>query len=189
VTAKRCMNTSDASGVEAEVESRAAALLPADLLHGDEIVILMLRPSVWYIPLSCLTSVALIALFTFCMAYLARWQPRLGLLDTHAFIGGFALGVLRLGWQALDWWCQVYVLTDRRIIRRMGVLRVSIFQTSLKSIQHTSVFTRVRERLAGLGTIGFATSGSDTFEAFWVMVARPYAVHKQVVKAIQRFNR
>ena len=72
---------------------------------------------------------------------------------------------------------------------RVGVLRVSVFQTDLRKIQHTSVFTRVRERVFGLGTIGFATAGSDVFEAFWVMVAQPFAVHKIVVETIQKYGR
>jgi hypothetical protein len=70
----------------------------------------------------------------------------------------------------------------------MGVLRVAVFQTQLKNIQHTSVFTRVRERLFGLGTIGFATSGSDVFEAFWLMIRQPFAVHRTVVEAIERYR-
>jgi hypothetical protein len=128
---------------------------------------------------------ACIALF---LAYLARWRPSVGWSDTHAFALGLGLAGLRLSWQALEWYCQVYVLTDRRVIRRMGVLRVAVFQTQLKNIQHTSVFTRVRERLFGLGTIGFATSGSDVFEAFWLMIRQPFAVHRTVVEAIERYR-
>jgi hypothetical protein len=81
------------------------------------------------------------------------------------------------------------MLTDRRIISRGGVLRLSVFETQLKNIQHTSVFASVRERVLGLGTIGFATAGSDTFEAFWTMVRNPFAVHKTVVDAIRRYGR
>ena len=70
----------------------------------------------------------------------------------------------------------------------MGVLRVSVFEAPLRNIQHTSVFSLLRERLFGLGTIGFATAGSDVFEAYWVMIPRPFAVHKVVVDAIERYG-
>jgi hypothetical protein len=83
----------------------------------------------------------------------------------------------------------VYVLTDRRIIRRMGVLRMSIFESPLRNIQHTSVYARLRERLFGLGTIAFATAGSDAFDALWVMVRRPFDVHRTVNEAIRRYGR
>ena len=39
------------------------------------------------------------------------------------------------------------------------------------------------------GTIGFATSGSDVFDALWVMIRQPFAVHKTVVEAIQRYGK
>ena len=96
---------------------------------------------------------------------------------------------MRLGWQALEWYSRVYILTDRRIIRRMGVLRVAVFETQLKNIQHTSVFRSVRERTLRLGSIGFATAGSDLFEAYWVMIERPFQVHRVVVRAIEKYGK
>ncbi len=171
---------------------RAASILPADLIHDDEVVILLLRPSPLYIPLSSLGSLVIIALITFALAYLGRvsWMAAwVGWNDTQVFGLGIGLAALRLGWQMLEWWSRIYVLTDRRIIRRMGVLRVSIFQTPLKNIQHTSVFRYLRERFSGLGTIGFATAGSDVYEAYWVMVSQPFAVHRVVNEAIQRYGK
>jgi hypothetical protein len=183
----RILNASDVPGVEALSPARAAALLPKGLIQDDEIILLLIRPSLLFIGLSCITSLVVIACIAFFLAYLARWQPSVGWSDTQAFGLGVGLAALRLSWQALEWYCQVYVLTDRRVIRRMGVLRVAIFETQLKNIQHTSVFTRVRERLFGLGTIGFATSGSDVFEAFWLMIRQPFAVHRTVVEAMRRY--
>ena len=102
---------------------------------------------------------------------------------------GVGLAVIRLSWQTLDWYNRIFVLTDQRVLRRMGVLRVSVFQAKLKDIQHTGVFMRLRERACGLGTIGFATSGSDVFDALWIMVRQPFAVHKTVVEAIKRYGK
>jgi len=186
--ADRMLNASDVPGVEAISPARAAALLPKGLIQDDEIIILLIRPSLLFIVLSCITSLVVIACIAFFLAYLAQWRPSVGWSDTQAFGLGVGLAALRLSWQALEWYCQVYVLTDRRVIRRMGVLRVAIFETQLKNIQHTSVFTRVRERLFGLGTIGFATSGSDVFEAFWVMIRQPFMVHRTVVEAMRRYR-
>ena len=81
------------------------------------------------------------------------------------------------------------MLTDRRVIRRKGVLRPSIFETKLRDIQHTSVFQLLRERSLGLGSIGFASAGSDVFDAFWVMIRQPFAVHRTIVEAIERYGR
>jgi hypothetical protein len=179
---------------EVEVDSRppgSVALLRSRFIPEDEIILLLLRPSLLYIPLAALGGLAVIALVTFALAYLAQiqWLTWVGWTDREAFLLGIGLAALRLSWQALEWYSRVYVLTDRRIIRRMGVLRVAVFQTRLRNIQHTGVFQRLRERACGLGSIGFATAGSDVFEAFWVMVPQPFAVHKKVTEAIRRYRR
>lgn len=182
----RVLSAGEAAGLPAE---RAQTMLPAELIQDDEVVILLLRPSPLYIVLSSGGSLVAIALVALLLAYLARSFPRVGWTDTQAFGLGVGLAALRLGWQSLDWWSRVFVLTDRRVLRRMGVLRVAVFETELRNIQHTSVLRSLRERLFGLGTIGFATAGSDVFEAFWVMLAQPFTVHKVVVEAIHRYGK
>lgn len=177
----------DAIGAPIE---RADAMLPADLIHDDEIIILLLRPSPLFIVLGAAGSLIAIAIITLTLAWISRLPvPWITFTDREAFAFGGVLALLRITWQAMDWWCRIYVLTDRRLIRKMGVVRVAIFETPLRRIQHTSVFRRLRERVFGLGTLGFATAGSDTYEAFWVMIDKPYAVHKIVLQAIQRYGR
>jgi hypothetical protein len=164
------------------------AALPAGLVHDDEVIILLLRPSPLYIVLASAGSLVFIAMIAFGLAYLTK-LPWVHWTDQQAFGLGIGLACLRLGWQGLEWWSRLYVLTDRRVIRRKGVLRVMLFEAPLRNIAHTGVFTRVRERVFGLGTIGFATAGSDGFEAFWAMIAQPYDVHRTVTQAIERYGR
>lgn len=181
------LNVGDAIGAPVE---RADAMLPADLIHDDEIIILLLRPSPLFIVLGAAGSLIAIAIITLTLAWISHLPvPWIGFTDRDAFVFGGVLALLRITWQGLEWWSRVYVLTDRRLIRKMGVVRIAIFETPLRRIQHTSVFRRLRERLFGLGTLGFATAGSDTYEAFWVMIDKPYAVHKIVLQAIQRYGR
>jgi hypothetical protein len=179
------------SDVSALPIDQSIAPMTRDLVHDDEVIILLLRPSMWYVLLSSLGGLMFISLVTFALAYMAKYMsqlPGIGWSDRQAFALGFGLASLRIGWQFLEWLSRVYVLTDRRVICRSGVLRMSVFQTRLKNIQHTSVFASMRERTIGLGTIGFATAGSDTFEAFWTMIRQPFAVHKIVVEAIDRYS-
>ncbi len=165
-----------------------ANALPAGLVEDDEIVILLLRPSILYILLASLGSLLVIAVVTLALMYLGRLSG-VAWIDTLAFGLGITIGIVRLAWQGLEWWSRLYVLTDRRIIRRKGVLRASIFETKLRDIQHTSVFQLLRERTLGLGSIGFASAGSDVFDAFWVMIRQPFAVHRTIVEAIERYGR
>jgi uncharacterized membrane protein YdbT with pleckstrin-like domain len=175
---------------EAELTAeRLEAVLPAELIENDEVVILVLRPSLLFVPLGSLGALTIIAVVALVLALVAAKFSWIPWAEAHAYGLGVAAAAARLLWQCLEWWSRIYVLTDRRVIRRMGVLRVSVFEAPLRNIQHTSVFRLLRERIFGLGSIGFATAGSDVFDAFWVTVRQPFAVHKTVVEAIRRYGR
>jgi len=176
------------SGSAGEVaDPRVAALLPAQLLQPGEIIILLLKPSPLYVLLSSLASLSGVAIVILA----ALWFASLGILPvtkTNLIILGVVLAGLRLLWGLLEWLSRVYVLTDRRVLRIRGVLRVNVFESPLKNIQHTSAIYSVRERLFGLGTITFATAGTAWTEAAWEMVARPLDVHQTVVQALSRYR-
>ncbi len=180
--AGRCAHAEGAEPVVGFPVDRAAAMLPADLLQGDETIILLLKPSPLYIVLAPLGQLAIIAGLSWAVAYFNL------LTDQRAFIVAAGLIALRLTWQFLEWLSRVYVLTDRRVIRVMGVLRIMVFQTELKHIQHTDTLFSIRERVFRLGTLAFSTAGTGVPEAFWVMVARPLSVHHQIVQAINRYR-
>jgi hypothetical protein len=179
------MNTGEA---EAIADEQVEAFLPKDILRDDEVIILAMRPSALFILLASLGGLMAILIVTLALALLAATAPWVFWHQEDAFLFGAILISMRLGWQGLEWFNRVYVLTDRRIITRSGVLRVSVYEAQLKFIQHTTVLRRVRERVCGLGTIGFATAGSDVFDTFWVMIRQPFAVHKIVVEAIHRYG-
>ncbi len=167
---------------------RIESSLPAGIIADDEIIILLLRPSPLYVGLSSLASLTIIAVVTLTLALMAiriAWIPW---SEPAAYALGAAVAAGRLLWQCVEWWGLVYVLTDRRVMRRSGVLRAAVFDAPLRNIQHTSVFQPLRERLFGLGSIGFATAGSDVFDAFWVMIRQPFAVHKVVLETIERYG-
>jgi uncharacterized membrane protein YdbT with pleckstrin-like domain len=165
----------------------SATLLPAELLQPGEIIILLLKPSLLYIVLSSLRTLAIIGLVTMAMLYLSAY-PIMPLTSRDILLLGFGVAGVKLFWQFLEWLSRVYVLTDRRIIRVKGVLRVEVFESLLKNIQHTECLFMLRERLFGLGTLGFSTAGTGLPEAYWQMVSRPLEVHQTVVQAIGRYR-
>jgi hypothetical protein len=173
---------------EAVVESaRAVGLLPADLLQPGEIVILFLKPSPWYILLAPLGSLAATTILVLLAIVISdRFNLRISQRDLVLL--GIGLVGVRLFWQFLEWLSRIYVLTDRRIIRVKGVLRVQVFETPLKQVQHTYALFSIRERLFGLGTMAFTTAGTAFIEATWEMVARPLQVHKQIVQTLNRYR-
>ncbi len=173
---------------DAVLESaRAAGLLPADLLQPGEIIILLIKPSPWYILLAPLGTLAAITILVL-LAIVISQRLQLPISQRDLILLGVGLVGVRLFWQFLEWLSRIYVLTDRRIIRVKGVLRVQVFETPLKTVQHTYALFSIRERLFALGTMAFTTAGTAFIEASWDMVARPLQVHKQIVQTLNRYR-
>jgi hypothetical protein len=173
----------------ADVVRSVDALLPSQLLQPNEIVILLIKPSIWYVLLASLWFVFCVILLLGALLTLhsGGFVPYFGRQDL-IYIGAGVIG-FRLFWQFLEWLSRVYVLTDRRIIRVKGVLRVQVFEARLKEITNTSLSFSVRERIFGLGTITFATAGTDGFDAAWLMIPQPLETHQVVIHAIGRYGR
>ena len=160
------------------------------LLQDGETVILAIRPSPWFI----IVDGGWVYLFCITVALLLAWlthQPWAPVILPESQIFPLLATVLsiRIVWKFLDWANRLYLLTDQRIMRRRGVIQFSLIEAPLDRIQHSAIFTRVIERLLGLGTIGFATAGSGRFEVVWEMVPNPLEVHKTVTDAVDRYGR
>lgn len=167
---------------------RANTLLPAELIQPGEIIILLLKPSPWFILLESLRSVAVVVAGIILALAATNFFAGLGVRRRDlAAVAVVILGV-RLFWQFLEWLGRVYVLTDRRIIRVRGVIRIQVFEAQLKQIQHTVTSFSARERLFALGTIGFATAASGMVEVQWRMIDHPLEVHQAVIKALNRYR-
>ena len=167
---------------------RAATMLPAQLLQPGEIIILLLKPSPWFILLSSLKTLVVILLATMALVLLNSYVP-LGVNQREFILLGVTLSAMRLAWQFVEWLSRVYVLTDQRIIRVKGVIRVTVFEAQLKQIQQTELVFTLRERLFGLGTLSFATAGTALTEAYWMMIEKPLDVQQKVRQAINRYTR
>lgn len=158
------------------------------MIDEGETVLLVARPSLWMVPLWSLEAFGVIAGLVFAFAWAAdlAWTPW---TEAQAFGFGLVTIAFRLLYQFLDWANRLYVLTDRRIIRRRGILQVDVFEARLDRIQQTNVLQLVRERAFGLGTIAFATAGTGTLDALWEAVSDPFEVHREVTRAVDRYGR
>lgn len=168
---------------------RANAMLPAELLQPGEIIILLIKPSPLFILLVPMRFIAVVLLCAMLIGQLLSRGINLGIDQHDLIIATLAVLGVRLFWQMLDWLSQVYVLTDQRIIRVMGVLNVHVFECPLQKIQQTDLILPLIQRLFWLGSIGFATAGTAAHEAYWLMVARPLEVHNKIVQTLRRYRR
>lgn len=167
---------------------RVATMLPAELIQGGETIILLLKPSPWSILIRSLFFLSLLAV----TVMLILWFQGAGMISIitrrDLALSSFGIGSICLFWYFLDWLGRVYVLTDRRVIRVRGVVRIAVFEAPLRHIQHTHTTFTFQERLFGLGTIGFATSGAAQTQASWRMVAEPLEIHQTVLEALARYR-
>ena len=178
----------DATDAEPRV-ARANAMLPEQLLQPGELIILLIKPSPWFI---LLVPIRFIAVLLLCAMLVVQLQGRgiqLGLDRNDLIVATLAILGLRLFWQMLDWLSHVYVLTDQRIIRIQGVLNVQVFECPLQKIQQTDLILPLIQRVFWLGTIGFATAGTAAHEAYWFMVAKPLDVHAKIIQTLRRYRR
>ncbi len=170
-------------------QERLITMLPADLLQGGELVVLLQKPSPWYILLESLRFLALLSIVLIPLVWFHRQGYNIGVSARDLLLLGGGLAGGRVFWQFLEWLSRVYILTDRRVIRVKGVLRVQVFEAPLQNIQHTNSTFSLRERLLGLGSIHIATAGTDGIEASWVMLANPLEVHRILVQTLNRYGK
>lgn len=169
-------------------QSRLMTLLPAELFQGGEAIILLLKPSPWFILLGSLRSLAVLTSFFVLILWFDSRGYSLGVWPRELLLFLVGLVGVCLSWQFLEWLSRVYVLTDRRVIRVKGVVRVQVFEAPLGRLQHTNTTFSLRERLFGLGSIHLATAGTGATEASWVMLANPLEVHRILVSTMNRYR-
>lgn len=163
-----------------------AAVLPEHILHGDEVVLVLTKPSLWFI---FYTSFRFI-LTVFLLGVLA---VRVSQLSSFSYLSAQSIAMVtviiclgRLVWALLVWTSHTYMLTNQRVVTIKGVINVRMFQAHLRKIQRTTLYEPLLLRLISTGTIGFATAATEGFDSTWVMIARPLQIHEQVVAAINK---
>jgi hypothetical protein len=163
--------------------SSFAALLTAHILRDGEIVLLALKPSIWFILLQSL-PVTLAILIAYFIA-----RAFTGLLARPAYVEAMLILVAaRFVWATMHWMGRWYVLTDQRIIRVAGVFRIDVYDCALRKIAHTQLTTTLREQAFRLASIEFhpKDSAERANVGVWQMISHPERIHERINEAIQR---
>ena len=163
----------------------AETFVPDKLLDEGEVVLLAIKPSGWFVLLvsyPVLVAAALVA----AGAYLAG-----GLFDSArsqqvVLMLAVAAGCLRVMFACFQWVGRLYVLTNKRVMRIRGVMRVDVFTCPLKQIGKVLPSATLLERLLRVGTLQFDISDSNRPQARWLHVARPAEVYETLLDALRR---
>ena len=130
----------------------AAPIAAAELAGGDETVILAIRPSPWFIVIGLLPAIPVAAIAVLALLALSAAEDIPWDTAQAVAAGAVILGV-RGAWQAYDWLSRAYVLTDRRIIVRAGIVTHTSACT-LSEVAALGDATRWGERWVRCGSIG-----------------------------------
>ena len=188
VVADRLVRTPVPALIEAQADSVDAyapdEAVPAHLLDldGGEVVVLAIKPSPWFV---LFRSARWLAAVTFVVLAL-RLVPALASWTAMITQAGQTAALLVVFVHVMQWVSRHYVLTNRRMMRFHGVMKVAIFQIPLIRIDGTTVSIAPYERLTRLGTIFFDTPTDPTDVSHWSHIARPQEVQRTIDNAIRR---
>ncbi|MEK6674885.1 MAG: hypothetical protein AABZ47_04425 [Planctomycetota bacterium] len=156
---------------------------PGGVLHGDEIVLLAIKPSMWR-PVFVSGPWLLTALGLAAVS-ISFGQPLPGLSLTATAQTILLIGLARLGWSVACWLPRWHVLTNRRIVDIRGIRHPSVQFRSLVDIRNTYVRRSLVERLTGSGTVLFVPKESSNPPVVWRSIAQPDFVHAKIRRAIE----
>ena len=163
--------------------SSLATLLASHILRDGECVLLLLKPSLWFIVLAALPVAAIVTIL--CIALQIFTNPGRSQLraDVEIAIG---LVTARLIWSILQWMARFYVLTDLRVLRLGGVFTLEIFDCPLRKVARTRLLPITSERLVRTGSIEIIPSEGEWTFSTWQTVPQPAQVHSQIIHAIDQ---
>jgi hypothetical protein len=158
------------------------ALLSGHILRDGEVVLLILKPSLWFIVFSSLRFLA--------AGLIAVIAAKLWVHNSHAF-GSIAYAATfvvagRAMWAVLQWMGRLYVLTDLRVVRLSGVFNVEILDCALRKVAQTRITRTFREKLWGLGSIEIIPVDDSCPTSTWQTVRKPEEVQAQIQATLDR---
>lgn len=166
------------------IATSLSTLLTTHIIQDGEIVLLFLKPSIWFILVSPMRFLAAVLIFVIAGVLLRDPVQTKSLI--YFIDAGIFLMAGRVMWATLQWMGQVYVLTDRRILTISGIFSIDVFDCPLRKVARTRIAYTTRERVFRLGTIQIIPSDDDMPDSAWQMVARPMEVHEMLVAAINK---
>lgn len=153
-------------------------------LEINEIILMSIKPSLWYIPIVAARGV-LIGALLLMLGWMAAREGQLAFAST--FLGvGMLVVVARLAVAALQWASRLYVLTNRRVIHFSGTLNVRIGECRLLDIGRTKLDEPPWGAALRIGSIHMTRFNEQHPAIAFEEVQHPEDVHNAIVKAIRK---
>jgi uncharacterized membrane protein YdbT with pleckstrin-like domain len=171
----------DANPAASIDEFRAAQL---ELLEGDELVELSIKPSLWFIAFVSMRWVLIIGVVA--AGITVATSDSGGPVAAYVVALAVLAAVVRVVVASLQWASRVYVLTNRRVMCFSGVLSVDNADCQLTRVGGTNLRLGAAQRLLGLGSICIAPAGENAEPIVWEHVAKAGTIYAKLIRAIKR---
>lgn len=177
----------------------AEAVVPAELLHDGEVVILAIKPSRWLalLPTLPLALGAAAVAAVICAADRAAGVPTAAAVTyllCIAAVGG------RLLAGCLQWRSRLYVLTNRRALcvagtafgatrpfpRGPGLPHANVTACLLRDVRAVTRSARTLDRALGLTDLRFETADTPAGDVHWTYVPDSPEIREAVEKAVRQ---
>ena len=173
-----------ATGEAARVEALVGKVTPESLLRGNELVILMVRPSLWYIAATSFRFCGIIILLALLTIHSGIFGdllwPKTALIISGALVG------MRIIYALMEWTSHLYLLTTCRIVTIKGARHPTIFEAGLAHISEARLIEPAMQNMLALGTIGFAVDKNIDPGSLWEWIPNAPRIHQQILAAISK---
>lgn len=172
------------AGVESAAVTASTSAAAGLALGGDEIIQLTAKPSPWFIALVSSNWIISLAVLggALAIAVGGRWTwQSVALLQVLACVG-----VLRVGIATAQWASKLYVLTNRRVLRFRGVLKVDVAECPLSKVSHVGLNVTWYQRPLGLGTITMRPADDDGDLIVWEHLPHAGDVYDRLLRAVRK---
>jgi hypothetical protein len=156
-------------------------LLGSHVLRDGELILMILKPSLWFIVFNSLAFAVVTSFLAVFAAMVDRHTRDQFYVETALF---FIAGSLM--WSVLQWMGRIYILTDQRVLRITGVFSVEIFDCPLRKVVRARMVSTAREKLVGVGSIEIIPSEESMPSAIWQTIARPKEILERLRSAIAK---
>lgn len=156
-----------------------------ELLDGGEVILLAIRPSPWFVLLTCWPVLAAAGVVS-GVTVLAAEVMGVALPGRSIYFVCGAVASIRVAFACGEWVGRLYILTSRRVLCVQGVRRARIEGCPLQKIVEMSVVSSPGERPLGVGSLVFMDGAEKPLGLVWACLARPAEVREAVEAAIRR---
>ncbi len=166
---------------QAVQEHRALPRDVAALLHAEERIAWVGRPSPWWTPLGSLAWLVFL-LAGFGAAGLISW-----IAPNRSFEIVLITLVVTIVWlicREVIRLCRLYLLTDRRMVAAGGVFSRVFVEAPVVRMQSAAVLRTLLERLTNCGSVGLWTAAGGGPDVSWSWIADPEPVARLVRDAV-----